>query len=1142
MDISTPTGNKEGVSMEEYSTPRSGVADSNAASGLVSKYPSQSSSVQNKSVTSSAMQDADSFATAREEEEASIGLNNATYDRGGSVKANGEDPRATVGNHDAHNKKQFARNTSNDGLSSSGSVSSKQDEDPEKKTNNSDDDDNNTNNDNINNAREADFDSPKLERRSSKRRRISAFAKRFTPGEGGGLAHKKKKEDFAKDSKVEGVDIIASGGMIISGGSGPNAEGGMDPLEAVEDDDVMVDKPENELSQSQLIASTNETNINVKIKGLSDQDSETKKKRKSSQANLNTVTSSSKGQTAMKKIKSSKSTVDAKKRIDMNNTGKKGSSQMVNKNDKKASTPKTSKKPSKVLSVEMTTTTKKKVNQRSNTDAIQIKWPGPSYRWVDDAVEREVSQREEASRSNKAVVAEQEAVFTSDPDCTIVEHQGLEIDFGGNARRMTSPSVATLLGNNSDDGPCSGWVPPIPFVVRPGDTILLSSADVPWEELNRLVAQAQSMMESIVGPSEDSDFNGGLVRGRSEQEDVAIYDDPASGEPGIDALDPFIARIERMWEEIRVHEVSTDINSSKKASGKAKNNGTDIKFTKTDPNSPIKELSGNKESKIMVRCRWYFKKEDVEGLSGKFVIEGQKAKGDTKQKILAAMTPRDLILTDLMDDNPALTILAKAQVVKGKPLMEESNTIQDKAARGAFICRYEIKIRPPKSSGKEGTVILTPYEDETDGEIRKERVRRVGTGLELTHISGSERAPDCNLAKEMVESTNNPDSNDVSSDDEKGSQDDGSENYRPPTSPMRVLVSEGANKAGKIQVGPDFQAVVPLESDMNRKSCSQRRPVMVWDPIYCSDRRVDDFLEEACAILKEHMTAMGINFFHDVNGVESPDPEIEMKKPREFNIDCLLAELHANKYSTRAALRKVSENPGKFITLWSDDQKDKFDANFRTYREALRMISKNMNDSKSCKDIIDYHYRFKLPENFRRFKVKKREQAQRMMKIVEDRVLNEKLAEEARKGSNSDSENSDEDVEGISTPTVVNNGAGGRVGAVNNRIRTWFRCGGRGKGAVGATQLRRNQACEVLTQIREEIGVDAYLTLAKRLKAYNSKSGISLDDVKNSAEDIMKMHPTLLNQFMLFFPKEMRGTPEKYIAGDGVPPECYLKD
>lgn len=1133
MDVSTPTGNKEDISMEEYSTPRSGVADSNAASGSATKYLSQSSSVQNKSVTSSAMQDADSFATAREEEEYSIGLNNATYDRGVSVKTNGEDPRATVGNHDPHYEKKFARKTSNDGLSSSGSVSSKQDEDPERKTNNSDDDENNINNDSTSNARENDYDSPKLERRSSKRRRISAFAKRFTPGEGGGLAHKKKKEDVVKVSKIEGVDIIASGGMIISGGSSQYAEGRMGPLGGVEDDDVMVDKPETELSQSHLIASTNETNINVKIKGVSDQDGETKKKRKSSQANLNTVASSSKGQAAMKKIKSSKSTADAKKSIDANNAGKKGSSQMVNKNDKKASAPKTSKKPSKILSGEMATTTKKKVNQRSNADGSQIKWPGPSYRWVDDAMEGEVSQREQESRSNQAVEAEQEAVITSDPDCIIVEHQGLEIDFGGNARSTTSPSVATLLGNNSNDGPCSGWVPPPPFIVRPGDTILLSSADVPWEELNRLVARAQSMMESIVGSCEDSDFNGGLIRGCSEKEDAAIYDDPASGEPGIDALDPFIARIERMWEEIRVPEGYTEMNSSKKWSGKAKNKGKDINFTKTDPNSSIKELNGNKESKIMVRCRWYFKKEDVEGLSGKFVIEGQKAKGDTKQKILAAMTPRDLILTDLMDDNPALTILAKAQVVKGKPLMEESNAIQDKAARGAFICRYEIKIRPPKSSGKEGTVVLTPYEDETDGEILKERVRRVETGLESTQIPGSERPPDCNPANEMAESTNNPDSNDVSSEDEKGSQDDSSENYRPPTSPMRVLVSEGTNKAGKIQVGPDFQAVVPLESDMNRKSCSQRSPVMVWDPIYCSDRRVDDFLEDACTILKDHMTAMGIDFFHDVNGVESPDPEIEMKKPREFNIDCLLAELHANKYSTRAALRKVSENPRKFITLWSDDQKDNFDANFRTYREALRMISKNMNDSKSCKDIIDYHYRFKLPENFRRYKVKKREQAKRMMKSVEDRVLNEKLAEEARKGCNSDSENSDEDVESN------NNGAGGRVGAVNNRIRTWFRSGGKGEGAIGATQLRRNQACDVLTRIREEIGVDAYLSLAKRLKAYNSKSGTSLDDVKNSAEDIMKMHPTLLNQFMLFFPKEMRGT---YIAGDGVPPECDVKD
>ncbi|KAL7469575.1 hypothetical protein ACHAXS_009824 [Conticribra weissflogii] len=1136
MDVSTPTGNQEDISTEKYSTPISDITSSNAVIGSMTN-PSQSSPVQNKSVTSSA-QDADSFATAREEEDRSNNINNASNYGVGSGKANREYPTETAGFHDGRDKKEFSRKTSNGESSSNGSVSSKQDEEPKRKNNSSDDDNNIADNTNTNNG-ENDYDTPKLERRFSKRRRISAFAKRFTPGEGGGLAHKKKKEGVAKVAKVEGVDTMDSGRLIITGGSGPNAGGGIGRVEGMEDDVFMEDnvetKWEDELESNQLhlVASKNDTNINVKIKGVSGQDSVAKKKRRSSEANLNAGTSSSKGQAT----KSSNFTTEAVKGIDANNTGKKGSSLLASKHDKKPSTPKTSKKPSKVLSSQKPTTSKKKANQITKMNDTQTEWPGPSYRWVDDAVSVEGSPR--FVLAYQAEEAEQEPILTSDPNCTVIEHQGLEIDFSGNSSTMSSPSVTTLLGNNCADGPSSGLVPPPPFVVRPGDTILLSSADVPWEELNSLVARARSMMGFVVGPSDlgvDSEANGGRVRGRSRLEDVAIYDDPATRDPGIGALDPFIARIERMWEEIRNPVDFAGIDSTKKISDKTNKKGNDV----TDPDEPIKELTENKGSKIMVRCRWFFKKEDIEGLSGKFVMEGQKTKGDTKQKILAAMTPRDLILTDLLDDNPAFTILAKAEVVKGKPLEERSNAIPNKTPIGAFVCRYEIKILPPKSSGKDGTVVFSPYEDDTDDEIREEQFGKVETGNDLTQSSATDEAADSNIpAKEIADLSNNLNANDsASSDEEKGSQDDSSENYGPHTSPMRVLVSEGTNKAGKIQVGPDFQAIVPPESDMNRKRCSQRSPVMVWDPIYCSDRRVDDFLEEARAILKDHMAAMGIDFFHDVNGVESPDLETEIKTPRECNVDHLLAELHANKYSTRAALRKVSENPEKFMTLWTDDQKDKFDANFRTYREALRMISKNMNDSKSCKDIIDYHYRFKLPENFRRYKVKKREQAQRMMKSVEDRVLNEKLTEEAKKGNKNDSENSDQDDKEISTPAVINSGAGGRAGVVNNRIRTWFRSGGRGEGAVGAAQLRRNQACVVLTQIRDEIGIDAYLSLAKRLKAYNSKSGTSLEDVKNLAEDIMKMHPTLLTQFMLFLPKEIRGIAEKYKADEEGPPEC----
>jgi hypothetical protein len=49
------------------------------------------------------------------------------------------------------------------------------------------------------------------------------------------------------------------------------------------------------------------------------------------------------------------------------------------------------------------------------------------------------------------------------------------------------------------------------------------------------------------------------------------------------------------------------------------------------------------------------------------------------------------------------------------------------------------------------------------------------------------------------------------------------------------------------------------------------------------------------------------------------------------------------------------------------------------------MIGKGIAPTKDFKDTIDYHYRFKIPDQFRRFQDKKREQAVRMIECIETR-------------------------------------------------------------------------------------------------------------------------------------------------------------
>ena len=292
-----------------------------------------------------------------------------------------------------------------------------------------------------------------------------------------------------------------------------------------------------------------------------------------------------------------------------------------------------------------------------------------------------------------------------------------------------------------------------------------------------------------------------------------------------------------------------------------------------------------------------------------------------------------------------------------------------------------------------------------------------------------------------------------------------------------------------------------------------RTPMLVWDPEQDNQADVDSFIVQACSILSKNLTQP----FHELNYVESPDHAAEAGKPREISIDNLLTELHECNYDYAAALDKVSAQPEKFLTLWTQDERDRFDSSFRVYRDSLRMIAKNLMDVKSCKDVIEYHYRFKLVENFRRFKAKKQEQAREMMETVEYRMLKERKAIEARNEENSDDENmsSDED-EDKDMPDEPSS----RDGPLNSRIRTWFKTGCSKDGSEGATQQRRNNACEFLVEVKDKVGTDAYLALAKCLKSYNSQSQ-TLIDLKASAQDIMKSHPSLFDQFVEFLPKEI---------------------
>lgn len=91
-----------------------------------------------------------------------------------------------------------------------------------------------------------------------------------------------------------------------------------------------------------------------------------------------------------------------------------------------------------------------------------------------------------------------------------------------------------------------------------------------------------------------------------------------------------------------------------------------------------------------------------------------------------------------------------------------------------------------------------------------------------------------------------------------------------------------------------------------------------------------------------------------------------------------------SQYDVKNALGVVSASPREFVTVWTPQDKNVFDNAFRRYSGSLRAIYKGMGN-KNLQDVIDYHYRFKIPDQFRRFQERKREQAVRMLECIETR-------------------------------------------------------------------------------------------------------------------------------------------------------------
>lgn len=234
----------------------------------------------------------------------------------------------------------------------------------------------------------------------------------------------------------------------------------------------------------------------------------------------------------------------------------------------------------------------------------------------------------------------------------------------------------------------------------------------------------------------------------------------------------------------------------------------------------------------------------------------------------------------------------------------------------------------------------------------------------------------------------------------------------------RAPEGEGSiTNQGKIRVGPQHQVPVPTFDPEAKIPIVSRNPMLVWSPKKTpSQEQMDEYFRKAAEVLvpfaEQQLLVMGKEPFTSIPSDQMEElmkkreanapltvssistssslagSAVKMSLLRECDADALLKNLHDQNYSVEAAVAMVSASPRDFLTKWTSTERENFDDSFRKHGGSLRMVARSMASLASDKthsQVVDYHYRFKIPDQFRLYQDKKREQAVRMMECIEAR-------------------------------------------------------------------------------------------------------------------------------------------------------------
>ena len=340
-----------------------------------------------------------------------------------------------------------------------------------------------------------------------------------------------------------------------------------------------------------------------------------------------------------------------------------------------------------------------------------------------------------------------------------------------------------------------------------------------------------------------------------------------------------------------------------------------------------------------------------------------------------------------------------------------------------------------------------------------------------------------------------------------------------------IIEGEGMTKrVEKIRIGPEYQVEVGKFNP--KQKVKSRNPVLIWSPGKISDEEYQEYLIDAGKILahflreqdltarepfspismteaeelarnnelggNRHITGSNLSTASMLLASQAEPGKSTFKRVtsllKECDADAIMEELAKNQFDRFAAIIEIKRCPLEYVSAWHRSERAIFDESCRYADGKLRKIGLNLAPVKSMKEVVDYHYRFKVPDQFRKFQDKKREQAIKIVQCIEKRRYVDQTVPDSD------------------------------IGAPETKKRKAFQCTETSVNDVtGALENRRKRAKALLVDVQKLLGEEKLAAVAlavrKLHRSYSSEAKLELFRLLEDNVDLQR-------RFLEFMPMQ----------------------